>query len=145
MIPEKAVILSQATLKDVSAGISGLTEDGVTTLVTPKGHSGVKRADNRLQAVLPGVVKNTLDENLNFVEVEYRILRKTEKAKPSRRKVKKMTGAMLYYQAFTAHVETIDTKESKKAVNVEWESGNQHLKFVEVAYCTGAWSAPSSY
>lgn len=71
--------------------------------------------------MLQGLLNKTPDEKLNFAGFENRLLRKIEEATPSRRKVKKMTEAMLDNQDFIAPVATIVKEETKKRVDVKSE------------------------
>lgn len=52
----------------MSANILGLIKGSVTTLATPGAYNVVKRTGNRPQAMLQGLVNNTLDEKLDSVE-----------------------------------------------------------------------------
>lgn len=61
---EGAVLVSQVTAKDETAGIFGITEDAVTALIFLEGHNGEKMVENLLQAMLQGPVNRTLDEIL---------------------------------------------------------------------------------
>lgn len=59
--------VSQAMMRPNIAGISGFMEDALTALVTPNGHKGVKRTENRLQDILQGLVNKIFDERLDSV------------------------------------------------------------------------------
>lgn len=43
------------------AGIAGFVEDAVAALVTQEGHNRISRTDNRLEALLQGVVNKAID------------------------------------------------------------------------------------
>lgn len=104
----------------------------------------MKRANNRIQALLQCLFNKTLDERLDSVEFEDGLLRKFEEATLSRRQLKKMPEAMLNNQDFIAPGATIVEKDAKKAMDVESEKKDRHRKFVGTAYNNGARSAASS-
>lgn len=91
---ERPVFVNQATSSDAIAGISGLIEYAVSAMITPVGLRDVKRTDDRLQAMPQGLVKKKLDEKLNCVKFESRLLRKFEEATTSRPHLKNMTAVM---------------------------------------------------
>lgn len=79
MLAETMVAVSQTTLRDAIAGILGFVEEAVTALVSPEGHSGVKRAYNGVQAMLQRPVNKMHDRRLNSVELEGFCSRKSKK------------------------------------------------------------------
>lgn len=52
----RAVSTSHATFQDDTTGIPGLIEDPVAALVTLEGQSGVRTANNQVQAMLQRLV-----------------------------------------------------------------------------------------
>lgn len=100
-------------------------------MVTRKGHSRISRTDNRLEALISGLVDETIDEKLRFVDFENRPLRRIAHVTSSLRHVKQMTEAMLDNQAFITAVVIIVRKEVKKVVDVESKREDPLQKFVK--------------
>lgn len=97
----------------------------------------MKKASDRLHAMLHGFVNKMVDENLNSVDLEDRHLRKINVVIPSRRPVKKVTEAMLRDQYNTAPVKTIFKKKTRKSVDAGSEKKDPSRKLVDVSYSTG--------
>lgn len=82
-------------MRDSIADISRFPEDAVTSLVFPKGHNGVKGADNQLQAMFQGLVSKTFNEKLNSVKFEDHLFPKIKNATLLRRVVTQIREATL--------------------------------------------------
>lgn len=79
--------------------------------------------------MLEGLVNRRLDEKINSVKLEDRLLRKMVEVTPLLRKVKKVTKAMLQYQDFLRPVAIIVKKEAKELVNARSEREDRNRKF----------------
>lgn len=81
MRSEKTVTVSQETLTNAIVGFLGLIEDAVTSLVTIKSDNGITRTNNGLHALLQGLIKKTIDKELNSVELESRLFQNRSRSK----------------------------------------------------------------
>lgn len=114
MRAEWTTIVVQATLRDAITGIPGLSEDDVTAFVILEVQNRAKRADNKVQAMLQGLLNKEIDEKLKSVTFEDYLLRKIEEETVSRQQVKKLTEAMLHNRAFITPVATISRSEARR-------------------------------
>lgn len=64
MCGKRTIAMSQETLTDAIVSIFDLIKDGVTGMIIPKGHKGIASTDNRLDAMLQGVINEAIDEKL---------------------------------------------------------------------------------
>lgn len=62
MRAEHKVTVGQVALMDTIAGIPTLIYNAVTALISTEGHNGITWTDNRLQAMLPGLVNKTIEK-----------------------------------------------------------------------------------
>lgn len=129
MHAERVAIVSQATLMDVTVGISWLIEDAVTAFVALERKNRVNGMSSVIPALLQSLVSKTLNKTLISVKLEDRHLREIEEASLLRRTVKKLTAAILKEQDYIASLATIVRKETKKApdADLDWENRRQNL------------------
>lgn len=144
MRAKRTVSVSQETLMVALNSNPGLIEDEATALVTQKGHKEIKRTENRVMSMLQGLVNKLVDEKVNSVRLESRILRKIGKVAPLPRDVTNMTATILDNQDSIASVAKITNEEAEKALNDDWKKRDRRRKLVEAAYSSGGRSILSS-
>lgn len=144
MCAETKVAVSQTISRDAIAGIIGLIDDGLTALVTCKGHNEMTRTDILLQSMPQGLVDRTVDETLNSTEFKSHLLRKIEEASSSPRHVTKGTKEIWEIHDFIAQMATIFKQKLQKAMDITLKREDRRHKFVEAANSTGTRSTSLS-
>lgn len=131
--------------KMLAQGTTLLIIIAVSVLVIPDGPNKIKGRDHRLEAMVQNLFNKAIDETLGSVKFDISLLRKNWDVTSSPRNGTSMTEAMLVTKHFIALVATIVKKEAKKAVDFESKREEQRRTLFEVAFCTVAQSAASTY
>lgn len=124
--------MSQVTFRYTMAGIPALQND-VCALDAHEGQNEISRTDSLLEAIFQDLKNKTADKILRCLEFKRHLLRNFEDITSSIEHMTRVMDVVLEKKDFTALVETIVKRVTKKAVNMELKRETKRRKFVEAA------------